>query len=144
MCSDISRQRPAHVFEQGQIDPVVHVGDPDRLRQLLIILMDNAAKYTPVGGTVRVSLQELPHLIEIQVSDTGIGMASGDLNRVFERFYRVDQRNNKHGDPGGTGLGLPIAKWIVEEHGGSIHLESELEKGTTAVVRLPVHVSEIF
>ncbi|HEU4740091.1 MAG TPA: ATP-binding protein, partial [Meiothermus sp.] len=73
---------------------------------------------------------------EFRVSDTGNGIAAQDLPHVFERFYRADQSRRR--DPGGSGLGLSIAKWIVEQHGGEIRLESELGKGTTAIVRLPL------
>lgn len=110
----------------------------DKLKQLAIILLENALKYTPIGGTVRLELHQQQSQAELRVCDNGIGIAPEDLPRVFERFFRADRSRSKSQDPGGTGLGLPIAKWIVEQHGGEIWLESAVEKGTTAVVRLPV------
>ena len=131
-----------HRLELGFLDEVRLVGDRDRLKQLAIILLDNALKYTPEGGTVRLELRQLElhqgRVAEFRVSDTGIGIAPEDLPRVFERFYRADQSRRR--DPGGTGLGLSIARWIVEQHGGEIWLESELGQGTTVVVRLPLPV----
>jgi signal transduction histidine kinase len=77
-----------------------------------------------------------------RVTDTGMGISSQDLPHVFERFYRADQARTRSSDPGGTGLGLPIARGIATQHQGEIWLESELERGTTAIVRLPLARSE--
>ncbi|HEU4741225.1 MAG TPA: PAS domain-containing protein [Meiothermus sp.] len=111
-------------------------GDPDKLKQLALILLDNAIKYTPQGGKVRLELKQTERHAELRVSDTGIGIAPEDLPRVFERFYRADQSRRR--DPGGTGLGLSIAQWIVEQHGGEIWLESQVSQGTTVIVQLPL------
>jgi PAS domain S-box-containing protein len=123
------------------LEPVSLEGDPDRLKELLLILLDNALKYTPPGGTIRLELKQTERHAELRVSDTGIGIAPEDLPHVFERFYRADRarvRIHDPGDPGGTGLGLSIAKQIVEAHQGKIGLESQLSRGTTVWVLLPL------
>lgn len=111
------------------------IADPNRLAQILINLVDNALKYTPVDGFVRVKVAELNEYIRFQVSDTGSGMPKADLPRIFERFYRVDKARTRK--TGGTGLGLSIVKHIVEAHGGTIGVESDLGKGTTFTFLLP-------
>ena len=113
-----------------------HPGDPDRLKQLILILIDHAIKYTEPGGRVVVSLRRTDGDVVIDVSDTGVGIAPEHLVHVFERFYRADPARSRNA--GGTGLGLPIARWIVEEHGGTVELASTAGNGTTATVRLPV------
>jgi PAS domain S-box-containing protein len=127
-----------HTLEVGVIEAAVVDGNLDRLSQLALILLENALKYTPPGGTVRLEARNEDGVAEFRVSDTGSGIAPEDLERVFERFYRADRSRSRGEDPGGTGLGLPIARQIVAQHGGTIHLESELGAGTTAVVRLPL------
>jgi heavy metal sensor kinase len=117
-------------------DTAVHVtGDPRALRRLLLILLDNAVKYTPAGGHVDLAVDTSGGHASFSVRDTGIGIAAGDLPHIFDRFYRVDRaRSREHG---GTGLGLSIGRWIVEAHGGAIQVESELERGSVFRVRLP-------
>lgn len=127
-----------HRFEIQQLTHCVIEGDRDRLKQLTLILLENALKYTPPGGSVRVSLQCNPDWSTFTVSDSGVGIAPEDLQHVFERFYRADKGRARGTDPGGTGLGLPIAQWIVAQHGGEIKLESTVGVGTTAIVRLPI------
>lgn len=105
------------------------LADPGRLEQVLINLMDNALKYTPPGGSVTVAFDEADGMVRVAVHDTGIGIPSKDLPRIFERFYRVDAARSR--DEGGTGLGLSIVKHIIQLHGGSITVESEHGKGTT-------------
>ena len=118
-------------FEPAQV-----MGDEDRLKQLLLILLDNALKYTPAGGRVTLGLRHLRTTAEVHVRDTGVGIGAEDLPHVFERFYRADPARNR--DSGGTGLGLPIARWIARQHGGDVTLESQLEQGSIATVRLPL------
>jgi PAS domain S-box-containing protein len=127
-----------HRLESEKLPSTTIHGDRDSLMQLILVLLENALKYTPNGGTVRVSLRLEADWAELRVSDNGPGIASEDLPLVFERFYRVDQARTPGRDPGGTGLGLPIARLVVEAHGGTVNLESQLEMGTTAVVRLPL------
>jgi two-component system, OmpR family, sensor kinase len=122
-------------LEVSLMEPCLIEGDRERLRQLLIILLDNALKYTSLGGRVTVALHCTAREAEIRISDTGVGISEEALARVFERFYRAVPAEY---DPGGTGLGLPIARQITLAHGGSIWLESESGIGTTAVVRLPL------
>ena len=119
----------------GAFEPVIVRGDPDRLKQLVLILIDNAITYTREGGRVDVSLQRVEGGALIKVRDTGVGIAVEDLSHVFERFYRADPARSRNA--GGTGLGLSIARWIVEQHGGTVELSSVLGTGTTATVRLP-------
>lgn len=126
-------------IEIGTLEPTQIEGDLDRLKQLLIILLDHAVKYTSSTGTITVGLRRAGAKAEITVQDTGGGIPPEDLPRVFDRFYRADRRRAR--DPGGTGLGLPIARWIAEQHGGYIELASAPGQGTTATVRLPVRVS---
>lgn len=120
--------------------PVTVQGDEGRLRQLLLILLDNSLKYTNPGGHVDLTLGHSENHARLIVSDTGIGIPPKDLPRVFERFYRVD-RAREH-DSGGTGLGLAIADWIVHAHHGSIKAESESGKGTRILVDLPLAAVE--
>jgi PAS domain S-box-containing protein len=127
-----------HRLESAQLPITTVHGDRDSLMQLILVLLENALKYTPKGGTVRVSIKLEPDWAELRVSDDGPGIAPEDLAHVFERFYRVDRARTPGNDPGGTGLGLPIAKLIVEAHAGTVKLESQLGLGTTAVVRLPL------
>jgi two-component system, OmpR family, sensor kinase len=116
-------------------EPVQVIGDADRLKQLILILLDNALKYTADTDCVRLGLQHTEAGVEIVVQDTGVGIAPSDLPRVFERFYRADPARGR--DPGGTGLGLPIARWIVEQHGGTITIGSDVGHGTIVRASLP-------
>lgn len=111
------------------------MGDELRLRQLILILMDNAIKYTDSGGRVDLSvLRENGH-VDLTVSDTGVGIPADAVPHVFERFYRVESARTH--ESGGTGLGLSIADWIVRAHKGGIHINSEPGKGTRVRVSLP-------
>jgi two-component system phosphate regulon sensor histidine kinase PhoR len=112
-------------------------GDADKLTQVLINLIDNAIKYTPKGGRITVEAQRREDVIEVIVSDTGIGIPPLEIPRIFERFYRVDRARSR--EMGGTGLGLSIVKHIVEAHGGKVSVESQFGKGSRFVVTLPVH-----
>ncbi|KMY55004.1 histidine kinase [Bacillus sp. FJAT-27231] len=117
--------------------PAVPVsGDPERLTQLLYILLDNAIKYTPDEGKVNLSLTMDKRELSITVQDTGIGIEPEDCTRIFDRFYRSDKSRSRA--MGGHGLGLSIAKWIVTIHGGTIGVDSKLRKGSTFIVRLPI------
>jgi two-component system OmpR family sensor kinase len=118
------------------IEPVEVVGDPDRLKELTLILLDNAIKYTPPAGAISVSLHRRDHAALLEVHDTGIGINEHDLPHVFERFYRADPARRR--DTGGTGLGLSIARWIGDQHGAEIRLTSTPGQGTRALVRFAV------
>ena len=125
-----------HRLVVEHLEPVHVMGDTDRLRELLVILLDNAIRYTPAGGEIRVGLTHGPGPeVALSVADTGIGIAPEDLPHIFERFYRADKARSRA--TGGTGLGLAIARWIVEAHGGRIEVESHLGQGSRFTVRLP-------
>jgi two-component system, OmpR family, sensor kinase len=115
---------------------VVTIGDPDRLQQLLLILIDNALLHTPPDGKVTISIRQTNDEAVIAVTDSGPGIATEHLPHLFDRFYRADDARAR--TSGGTGLGLAIAKAIVESHHGEVHVESELGKGSTFSVRLPI------
>jgi heavy metal sensor kinase len=115
---------------------VAAIGDPDALRRLFVILLDNAVKYTSSGGTVQATLHVDGRSATITVRDTGVGIAPADLPRIFERFYRVAADRSRA--TGGVGLGLAIAQWIATSHGGQISVESELGVGSVFHVSLPV------
>ncbi len=133
----------AGVRVEAQVAPgltPVHA-DGDRLRQVLINLVDNAIKYTPVGGNVLVRAMpaagvEHAGMVEIAIEDSGIGIPAQDLPRLTERFFRVDKARSR--ELGGTGLGLAIVKHIVQAHGGSLAISSALGQGTTVRVFFPV------
>lgn len=114
------------------LDRITVLGNPEWLARILLILIDNAFKYTPKGKvTVRAGRQGSG--VVIQVTDTGVGIAPEDLPHIFERFYRADPARSR----GGTGLGLAIARWIAGLHGGTLAVESELGKGSTFSLILP-------
>jgi heavy metal sensor kinase len=110
--------------------------DADALRRALLILLDNAVKYTPQGGSVSIALAPRDGFAVVSVSDTGIGIAKQDTTHIFDRFWRADKARSR--EQGGAGLGLSIAKWIVDIHGGSIDVESEPGKGSTFQIRVPL------
>lgn len=111
--------------------------DPPRIRQLLMNLVTNAVKYTPASGQVSIRLVSDPAAAVLTVADTGIGIAPGDLEHVFERFWRADPARSRTGERPGTGLGLAICRWIAEAHGGTIEVQSRPGRGTIFTVRLP-------
>jgi signal transduction histidine kinase len=121
----------------GALAPAEVLGDHDRLRQLVVILLDNAFRYTPEGGRVEVDLVTDGTDAFIRVRDTGIGIAAADLPHIFDRFFRADPARQR--DAGGTGLGLPIARSIAREHGGDVTAVSTPGQGTTMTVRVPMH-----
>jgi signal transduction histidine kinase len=134
--ADIGPPSSAAQVEVGVIDPLAVRGDRDRLHQLVTIILDNARKYTADGGAAVIELSKSGRTAIISVVDQGVGISADDLPHVFERFYRADRARSR--DPGGSGLGLPIAKWIAEQHGGKISLSSTLGRGTTVTVELPL------
>ncbi len=117
------------------LDAALVQGERDRLKQLVLILADNALAYTPIPGEVRMSLRREVRETVLIVEDEGIGISAEKAEHLFDRFYRGAEAQRL--DPAGTGLGLAIARWIVERHGGSIALESRLPRGTRVTVRLP-------
>jgi two-component system phosphate regulon sensor histidine kinase PhoR len=115
--------------------PLILPIDHDEMAQVIVNLLDNAINYTSSGGTVRIWSTETVESITISVADTGIGIKAHDIPRLFERFYRADKARSRAS--GGTGLGLSIVKHIVENHGGSVAVESEFNKGSTFTFTLP-------
>lgn len=111
-------------------------GDPQALRRALLILMDNAAKYTSPGGWIEVRARTRNGCVVVSVADSGIGIHPDDLPHVFDRFWRADQARSR--DEGGAGLGLSIARWIATMHGGTIDVESEMGKGSTFTLSIPL------
>jgi heavy metal sensor kinase len=131
----------------------IHIfGDALRIRELFINLIENGIKYTEEGGSIHITLQkentppvrsqsdweggEKNGFVKVIISDTGIGIAKEDQERIFSRFFRVDKARSR--ERGGSGLGLSICKWIVEAHQGEIVVESELGKGSSFIVKLPL------
>jgi signal transduction histidine kinase len=116
------------------------LGDRKLLNSMISVLLDNAIKYTPPGGSLTItgiySKGRRNNHIEIRVEDTGVGISKEDLSHIFERFYRVESSRSKH--TGGYGLGLSIVKEIIDYHHGSIAVTSEIDKGSCFVVSLPV------
>jgi two-component system, OmpR family, sensor kinase len=136
----VSALNPPIEVTLQEIDQVRIWGDGDRLRQLLLNLVDNAIKYTPAGGRVALSLSQEDGQARIEVADTGVGITEEDLHLIFERFYRVDKSRGRV--QGGSGLGLSIAKWVAEAHGGHIEVISQEGEGTTFTVLLPMMNTE--
>lgn len=118
------------------VDVAQVLGDPDRLKQLILNLMTNAVKYTNPGGAVTVSLTTAAKNAYISVQDTGVGIPAEDLGHIFDRFYRVNKARTRH--RGGAGLGLAIAQSIALAHHGSIAVESEVGVGSTFTLRVPL------
>lgn len=115
--------------------PLYVMGDEDQLLRVLTNLIANAIQYTPAGGYIKVILKRINGHAVIEVQDTGIGITATDVKRIFDRFYRVSSDRSR--STGGSGLGLAIAQAIVQTHQGSIEVQSQLNKGTSFIVRLP-------
>ena len=131
-----------HITVTRDLDPLAGpiVVDPSRIQQVVWNLVNNAVKFTPDGGTVRVTLRQIDSVIEIIVSDTGQGIAAKFLPHIFERFRQEDASTRR--GHGGLGLGLSIVKQLVEMHGGTVRGESEGEgRGATFIVRLPINTT---
>jgi two-component system sensor histidine kinase BaeS len=111
-------------------------GDRAQLGLLLSNLIDNALRHTPAKGAVCVRLNAAEGRAVLQVADTGEGIPAGELSRVFERFYRVDKARARQ--TGGTGLGLAIVRHVAEAHGGTVRVDSELGRGSSFTVSLPL------
>ena len=133
----VSRIEKPVTVELRAVDQARIMGDEDRLKQLLLNLVDNGIKYTQPGGIVRLSLAQENGWAHLVVSDTGIGIPPEDLPHIFDRFYRVDKARNR--SQGGSGLGLAIAKWIVQAHGGTVKVDSVVGEGTTFRITLPLY-----
>jgi signal transduction histidine kinase len=116
-------------FEEAPVE-----ADPTLVRQLLVILLDNAVKFTPTGGSVSLSVRSADGCAIVTVEDTGVGISPAELPRIYDRFYRGDDARRRSD---GAGLGLSIAKWIADTHGADIELVSTVGQGTCVTVRFP-------
>lgn len=131
----------AHEILPDIADHLPYYGSSEKLKQAFRVFIDNAIKYTPVGGKIRIKLQTSERHALVAIEDNGIGISSEDLPHIFDRFYRADKSRTRLAEDiqktGGTGLGLAIAKIIIEQHRGSIHVESALDEGTKVTIILP-------
>jgi signal transduction histidine kinase len=143
LVEDVGKQARVLTDKKGlQLDvrvdgPVRVRGDEVRLRELLFILLDNAIKFTEAEGKVALTLAADGGKAVLRVTDSGGGIPPEALPHIFDRFYRADKARSRA--EGGAGLGLAIAKWIVEGHRGSIKAESDPGRGTTLTVEIPLH-----
>ena len=127
--SDLAQSKDVGLtFSNGHSEEITVFGDEQRLKQVLVNLVDNAIKYTPKSGMIDVKLDIREKDVSVIVQDNGIGIPKKDLPRIFERFYRVDKARSR--DIGGSGLGLSIVKHILEAHSSQIRVDSEVDKGT--------------
>jgi heavy metal sensor kinase len=131
----LARQKGIALACRAPVGIVTVSGDRGALRRLFFILLDNAVKYTPAGGSIHASVKQEPGRVVVEVRDSGIGIGEQDLPHIFERFYRSDKSRSR--DSGGAGLGLSLAKWIVDAHDGAIRVESEPDRGSSFNVSLP-------
>ena len=125
---------PDHVWRQGPMDPAPVNADPALIKQAARVLIDNAKRYTPKGGPIRLSAGTRDGQAWFEVQDNGIGIGESDVPRIFDRFFQADPARQS----GGTGLGLSIARWIVERHDGCFEVTSRPELGTRIRVLLPM------
>jgi heavy metal sensor kinase len=147
----LAKSKRLHLFTSNHHQDIHILGDALRIRELFINLIENGIKYTEEGGSIHITLEKeyepLPRnqsnwvgrekgeFVKIIFSDTGIGIAHEDQERIFNRFFRVDKARSR--EQGGSGLGLSICKWIVEAHHGEIKVESEFGKGSSFIVKFP-------
>jgi len=138
LCTDIEIlcQEKGLTLQLDYFENLFINGDSRSLRNLVDNLLTNAIRYTATGGMISVALLRKKNMAVISIADTGIGIPSDELPFIFERFYRVDKARSR--EDGGSGLGLAICKHIVNTHGGSIEVESQIQKGSTFHVKLPV------
>lgn len=133
---DLSQKSKVNILVESEVDEKIQVfGDEERLKQVIINLIDNAIKYSNENGKIIIGIEKIEKEIKISVSDNGIGIPKDDLPRIFERFYRVDKTRSR--DMGGSGLGLSIVKHILELHNSTVKVESEEGKGTRFEFNLP-------
>lgn len=111
--------------------------DPLRMRQAIWNIIDNSIKYTDENGEIHILLNKNSHFAELSIIDNGIGIAQNELDKIFDKFYRID--NNNSSSYKGIGLGLSIVKWIIESHNGQISVSSKLKRGTSINIKIPMH-----
>jgi signal transduction histidine kinase len=134
----------AHPARQKKISLVVNAAtdlpeidvDPERMKEVFGNIIDNALRYTPENGKISLSATVVDQFVEMRVQDSGPGVAVEELNQIFERFYRTETSRSR--DQGGSGLGIAIARSIVEKHSGRIWAESRPGEGLTVILQLPI------
>lgn len=134
--SRIAAHSPKHHIHFARSQPVALLADAERIREVMRILLDNAVRYSPAGGDVAVEIVETARGVQVSIRDQGVGIPRDRREHIFERFYRAHS-GTAH-DYGGTGLGLYVARTIIERHGGSIWFTSEEERGSTFSFQLPL------
>jgi len=139
--SQILAIRKEITVQYNSQDRVQLRGNKDLIIRLLWNLIDNAIKYSHIRGTVKIDLKGNESEVLLVISDNGIGIPEADIDKIFDRFYRVDKSRSRN--LGGSGLGLSICKWIMHLHKGEIIVDSELGKGSTFTIRFPYHKSSI-
>jgi len=127
--------RPKRISVDAELQPLSLTADPALVRQLALNLLENAVKHTPPDGTVRLTARAVDRVAEIHVADTGCGIPDTERERIFERFVRLDAARDSSG---GAGLGLPIARWIAQAHGGTLAVAESGPAGSIFVARLPM------
>jgi len=137
LCDDVSVvcQSKSLTLQQNHFDEAWVMGDRRSLRNLFHNILENAMRYTPERGTITVTLRHVDGQVVVSIKDTGIGISADEQSLIFQRFYRVDKARSRN--EGGSGLGLSICRHIVNVHGGSIKVESMLNKGSTFRITLP-------
>lgn len=128
--------REKEIKIEKNVEDILIFGTPSRITELFVILLDNAIKYSDNKSKVSIKTKKVDNIVKIIIKDNGIGIEKDDLPFIFDRFYRASKSRSKEEIPG-YGLGLSIAKKIVESHNGTISVESKINKGTTFIVKLP-------
>jgi two-component system sensor histidine kinase VicK len=137
---EMSKSQNVH-FERHLPDEQYFVEiDPDKLTQVIDNIISNALKYSPEGGTIRFAMTVEEGALQIRISDQGMGIPKENIERIFDRFYRVDRARSR--EMGGTGLGLAISKEMIHAHGGSIWAKSAYGRGTTIFFTLPFEIDD--
>jgi signal transduction histidine kinase len=132
----LAEKKELKITTQLPEQPVWVRGDAAALERLFLIFLENAVKYTPSGGHVGVRLKSQDSIAITEIRDSGIGIAAKDIPHIFKRFYQADPSRSR--ENGGRGLGLAIGRWIAQIHGGDIGVESEVAKGSSFQIRLPL------
>jgi heavy metal sensor kinase len=133
--SPVAESRAVELSYDGEATAVLEA-DAGWLERVVLNLVDNALKFTKAGGHVTVRVAQQPDAVVLEVSDTGVGMSPTVLSRIFERFFRADPSRSSAIE--GVGLGLSVVKWVVDSHGGRVHVNSRPDEGTTVIVWLPI------
>ncbi len=139
MTSYMAKSKNINLDYEFNNNEIITLSNRDYIKQVFLNLVDNAIKYTPENRSIKVEVKKENDIITIKVIDEGLGIPKDDVDRIFERFYRVDKARSR--DVGGTGLGLAITKHIVKSLGGSITVNSELNKGSEFIVTIPQKIS---